>query len=162
MVVKNNSKANYVSGNVAYDYEKQKKVTKEVKPSSNIKPKKKKVNKNKDKIKIKLMLSIGIVFFMAFIVVGRYTTILTLSSEVRADKKEVEKIQKENQNLNVDIAKLNNLNVMEDAIAKYGLIKPTSENTYFISVNPLDKKDTKEDSKKSALTTTQRILGLIY
>ncbi|WP_152668141.1 FtsB family cell division protein [Clostridium cylindrosporum] len=162
--MKNNypKSSGYVYGNVAYDYEKQKKVVKERKPTESLKPKKKK-SKNKAKIKIKVMLTVFVIFAMAFITVGRYTTILTLSSEIRSEKMEVEKVQKENQNINVDLAKLNNLKAIEDvAISKYGMVKPTKENTYFVSVNPLSKNVTKENKKESALTTMQRILGLIY
>lgn len=165
MVVKNNNPrtSGYVYGNAAYDYEKQSKVVKEKQKQEVQRPKKKKIKKNKVKVKLKLMLAVAIIFVMSFITVGRYTTILALSSDIRSQKGEVQKIQKENQNINVELAKLNNLKTIEsDAINKYFMVKPTKETTYFINVKPLKSENAKVDKKETALNAVQRILGLIY
>ena len=150
----------YVYGNTAYDLEVQRKTVKEEKVSQVPKPKKRK-SKKKYKIKLKIISSVAMIFIMAFIVVGRYTTILTLSNEVRSEKQEIQNIQKENANIKVELAKLNNLEEIKNiATSKYGMIKPTKDVTYYLSVKPLGEET--KDNKKSALTKMQRILGLIY
>lgn len=163
MVRKNNnpkaSGNDYVYGSTAYDYDKHKKIDKSKKPVQKSKVK----NKKSKSKKLRLVLCVGVIFFMAFITVGRYTTILTLSSNVREQRKSIEEIQKSNQDIKVKLAKLNDTKAIEEvAINKYNMVYPTNENTYFISVKPLSDKSKKIDKKESALTTMQRILGLIY
>lgn len=165
LVMKNNnpkaSGNDYIYGSTAYDYEKPKKSIKDKKPIEKPKVKKKKSNKNK--AKLKLMLSVSVVFLMAFITVGRYTAILTLSSDIRDQKQEVQNIQKDNQNVKVELAKLNNTkDIEQEAINKHKMTYPTKENTIFISVAPLKSESPKDKQTESALTTMQRILGLIY
>lgn len=164
MVMKNNNPrtSGYVYGNTAYDYETRKKVVKEKKPLESPKPKRKKAKKSKVKVKIKLMSAVAIIFVMAFITVGRYTTILALSSDIRSQKGEIESIKKDNQNINVELAKLNNLNAIEsDAKNKYSMVKSTKDNTYYINVKPLKSEASKVEKKESALTALQRMLGLV-
>ncbi|MEG0370669.1 MAG: septum formation initiator family protein [Clostridium sp.] len=163
--MKNNNPnaSGYVYGNAAYDYEKQREVIRQKPPLEEQKPKpiKKKSKKSKVKAKLRILSIVGMLFVMSFIAVGRYTAILTLSTDIRTQKTEVKKVQKENQNISVELAKFNNLKYIEnDAIMKYNMIRPSD--THFIDVKPLSSNVTKSQHKESALTTVQRILGLIY
>ncbi|MEF9951810.1 MAG: hypothetical protein RR840_00315 [Clostridium sp.] len=161
-MVRKNNKPNsreYVYGSVAYDYKK-----KQVEKQGLQKPVKKKVRKSKSrvKLKVKVLGMVAAIFIMSFVCVGRYTAILALSTDIRAQKTAVSTLQSENQNISVELAKKNNLKAIEaDAINIHNMVRPTKESTFFISVNPLGDKDTKP-SKDSALSTMQRVLGLIY
>lgn len=164
LVVKNKNlktSNSYVYGSSAYDYDKHREPIEPKKPVRKVKTKKKKIRRKK----LKLILGVAVIFSMAFVSVGRYTTILTLSADIRAQKKEVQAIQKDNQNLKVELAKLNNTRAIEEeAVSKYQMTYPTNKNTYYISVQPLTDKEEKGKNmeKQSALTTVQKILGLIY
>ncbi|MEF9933733.1 MAG: hypothetical protein RR539_01235 [Clostridium sp.] len=161
MVRKNNnpSSREYVYGSTAYDYKKN-----NVEKESLQKPKNKRVKKSKNKVKVKLKVLgiVAVLFILSFVCVGRYTAILALSTDIREQKTVVSKLQSENQNISVELAKKNNLKAIEaDAINIHNMVEPTKENTFFISVNPLGDNQTKPN-KESALSTMQRILGLIY
>lgn len=146
----------YVYGNVAYD----------VKPRVK-KPSKKRVivtkkRKNSLAKKLKLMSAVGILFIVSFITLCRFATIVNLSNEIRKVRTEVASMQKENENIRVEIAKKDNIKQIEMlATKKYGMVAVESKNTVFMTVKPLTAVSNVKQNE-TAFHMIQRILGLIY
>ncbi|EYE88435.1 hypothetical protein Q428_07915 [Fervidicella metallireducens AeB] len=150
------SRNTYMYGNVAYD----------VKPRVK-KPTKKRViitkkKKNSLAKKLKLMSAVGILFIVSFITLCRFATIVNLSNEIRKVRAEVVSLQKDNENIRVEIAKKDNIKQIEMlATKKYGMVAVESENTVFMKVEPLTAVSN-TNQKETAFHMIQRVLGLIY
>lgn len=155
MVKSEKQRKRYTYGNVAYDIEP------EIKEKSQKIHKKKRNNKKNLKVKLKLMSTIITIFLISFLLVCRFTTIISMSNEVRQIRAQVEDMQKENDNIKVEIATLNNIKNIEDiAVSKEGMIAPNPDEIYYVKVKPLTLPVEKQ--KASAFHTIQKFLGLIY
>jgi cell division protein FtsL len=155
MVKNKNSIKSYTYGNVAYDMQPEK--------ESKIKRKARKVKKtNTDlRAKLKVIAMIGMIFVFSFLTISRFTVIISMSADVRGIKKEITKIQKENENIKVELATMDNIKKIEDyAVNKYGMVVPERNQIVYIDVKPLT--NSSEETKFTAFQTIQKLLGLIY
>ena len=155
MVNNNVSKYTYNYGNTAVELKPE--VKREEKPQI----KKQRRPKNNLKLKVKMMSIIVIVGVFSFLTLLRFASIVNLQSEIRNVKKEIVEIQKENENIRVQIAKQNNLKKIEElAVSQYKMVEPKLDSILYVDVKPLSLPEEKE--KTTALDFVQRLLGLIY
>ena len=105
-----------------------------------------KVSKAQKKRQIQLTLLVAVIFILLLLISYRNSQINEKFSEVQNLKKEVSSIQKENEQLKVNIENgLNSNNIEKLAKEKLGMQKLTSKQTKYIS---LPKKDYVESAKE--------------
>ena len=105
-----------------------------------------KVSKAQKKRQIQLTLIVAVIFILLLLISYRNSQINEKFSEVQNLKKEVSSIQKENEQLKVNIENgLNSNNIEKLAKEKLGMQKLTSKQTKYIS---LPKKDYVESAKE--------------
>lgn len=144
----------YTYGNVAYDYEPE--IKKKVK-SPKVPRTKKKANS-----KLKLIKMIVIVFVMAFMVTVRFTAIMNINSDIRQLKTDIKTVQQDNENIKVEIAKLNNIRNLEKlAVEKEGMRVPSANEVFYVDVKPLTlSTDTKKT--ETTLSLIKQLFGALY
>jgi cell division protein FtsL len=155
-MVNNNASVNsYNYGNTAVEFKP------EVKRVVTKQPKRKKSAKNESKLKLKMVAVVGVVCIFSFLTLLRFASIINIQGNIRLMKEEIVKIQKDNENIRVDIAKQNNLKKIEEAaVHKYSMATPEINQILYVDVKPLA--ILQEEDKTTALQFVQRLLGLIY
>lgn len=148
--------SNYTYGSVAYDFEptvvEKKKINK---------GKSKKVNSKKAKNRLRLISFIGLMSVLSLFVLSRYSHIVKMTYDVRSIKKEIVKMQKQNDNVAVEIAKHNNIrNIETAALNQYGMIVPPKDMVIYVDIKPLTPLE--EENKSENNSFIHRILGFIY
>ena len=107
----------------------------------------KKMQKTEQVKNIKIMLYIGIIFALLFVIGYRNALVAQEYSELKNLKIELSKIEKENEQLEVNIESKTNLSVIEKkAKEELGMKKLDESQTVYIS---LDKKDYIESAAES-------------
>lgn len=148
-----NNKA-YMKGSVAYKLEEKKDL--ETKQEKSKKIKKKPYNF------AKFVVMVIFVSLISFALLVRFFSILKLNAEIRSIKKEIKLMQDENDNLRVEIAKLNNIKDIDRiAVQKYGMIIPHPSDVHYLEVTPLNIADNEEKKQNNNLAFIYRLLGLI-
>jgi cell division protein FtsL len=155
-MVKNNMPSNnYTYGNTAVE------LIPEIKREEKREVKIKRKPKNKFGLKIKMICVIGIVCVFSFLTLLRFASIINLQGNIRTIKGDIVKIQKDNENLRVNIALQNNLKKIEEvAVNQYKMVEPQLNSIIYVDVKPLTLPEEKE--KTTAFQFVQRFLGLIY
>lgn len=153
VMVKN--KSSYTYGNVAYDFETE--VKREEKNLKNIKPN----NKKKTKAKLKLMVYVAGLFLLSFLSLCRFASIIRITNNIYAVKKEIKQVEKSNEDLKVAMAKYNNIKNIESVAVSKGMVVPSSDCIVYLDVQPLTSLEEKE-VKYDKYSFVKRILGLIY
>ena len=154
MIVAN--KENLVRGNtvLAPQYQpKEDNSYKKLKESSN----KAKLNSKNKKLKNKLgtLRNIAIVFVVGVTLVGRYSVIYNMQYNLDELDSKISSLNKENDNLKVELVKYQNLQLIEEAaINKLGMVKPETKNAIYCDMNKQLFKDIKnktnnEDKKEN-------------
>lgn len=156
VMVKNKKSAKpYTYGNVAYDIQPEKESNRKRKAQKSKKP------NTALRAKLKIIGMVGILFIFSFLTISRFTVIISMSADVRGIKKQITNIQKENENIKVELANLDNIRKIEDyAVNKYGMVVPEKNQIVFVDVKPLT--NSSEETKFTAFQTIQKLLGLIY
>jgi hypothetical protein len=143
----------YIHGSVAYELEP------EINPK--IVKKVKKARKNKNLHKYNTVGKLLIIFVLAFLLVYRFTMIMSRTYEIRDTKTQISQLNGDNENIRIGLAEKNNIKSVEEiATQKRGMIVPDSKNIMYISVKPLTLSSGKYN--QSAFQAVQRLLGLIY
>jgi cell division protein FtsL len=155
MVKSKNQGQSYTYGNIAYDIKPEKKKIKKKKRSV------KKQSNVKVKDKLKLISYIGVVFLLAFLTIARFTVILKMSADIRDVKSQIKRVQKDNENIRVELARIDNIKSIEEiAVSQYGMVVPKREQIVYVDVKPINR--AVEKPKQTAFQMIQRLLGLIY
>jgi cell division protein FtsL len=145
----------YTYGNVAYDIQSEKKSKKRIKTRKN-----KKTN-TALRAKLKIIGMIVMIFIFSFLTISRFTVIISMSADVRSIKREITNMQKENENIRVELARMDNIKEIENkAVTQLGMIVPEKNQIVYMDVKPLA--ESTENTKASAFQTIQKLLGLIY
>ncbi|MEA5008388.1 hypothetical protein [Clostridium tyrobutyricum] len=143
LIVMNEDKI--ISGNNAIqpEYETYKPTVKKVKVKKNNR-------KKQTKHKIKVMRNIGIVFVIGVVLIARYSIIYNMQMQLNSTQNRVDKINKQNENLTVELVKYNNLGYIEDtAINKLHMIQPQKSSAVYADLNKtIIKEDPSKDKKK--------------
>jgi len=151
MVMANKNNRYATSGNNALKVQKvEKKQVKKVK----------KVKQNRNiKAKLKFIKLVAILFFASIFTLSRFALIMKMNANVRELKKQVSTVKKENENLIVDLAKINNIkNIETMAVTKYNMVNPKTEEVNFVDVKQMA---FTEKNNKTTFKLFQRIVGLI-
>lgn len=93
----------------------------------NKKKKLKKNRKNKTRLnnKVKVIRNIILTFIVGLVLVGRYCAIYNMQMELNLTKNNINEINRENENLKVELVKYNNLQYIEDiATNKLQMLPP--------------------------------------
>jgi len=114
-------------------------------------------NSNKKNInkKIIVMRNIMIAFIVGITLVGRYCIIYNLQSKLNTTKQNIAVLNKENENLKVELVKYNNIQYIEDvAVNKLGMVTPDRNHAIYanISKNNIITADSKSNESKNAVT----------
>lgn len=140
-------KESYVQGSSALAPEV---VTKQKKKNNS--NKRKRIKVNQDKIvrnKLKIIRNIFCIFVVGVIIVGRYSKIYGLQREVNSINSTISKLNKENENLRVQLVKYSNIQYVEElSTNKLKMIKPDKNNLVYCDLKKqLVKVDNKLEDK---------------
>lgn len=92
-------------------------------------------NKNFNK-KVVVMRNIMIAFIVGITLVGRYCIIYNLQSELNTTKQNIVALNKENENLKVELVKYNNIQYIEEAaINKLGMVTPDRNDAIYADIS---------------------------
>ncbi|CCJ33356.1 MULTISPECIES: FtsB family cell division protein [Caloramator] len=145
----------YMRGSVAYKLEEKKTIEAQQERS-------KKVEKKSKKNFAKFVITVVFISFISFALLVRFFYILKLNAEIRSIKKEIKLMQDENDNLRVEIAKLNNIKDIDRiAVQKYGMIVPHPSDVHYLEVTPLNIADKEDEKTNNKMAFIYRLLGLI-
>lgn len=155
VMVNNNVSVNsYTYGNTARE------LVPEIKRERKPQVKQRKNPKNALKAKFKIMLSIVAICAISFLILLRFASIVNMQGNIKIVKEDIAKLQKNNENIKVDIALHNNLKNIEDAAVKgHNMTVPQLESIYYVDVKPLTLPEKEENT--TALSFLSRLLGLI-
>ena len=95
-------------------------------------------NSNKKNInkKIIVMRNIMIAFIVGITLVGRYCILYNLQSELNTTRQNIAALNKENENLKVDLVKYNNIQYIEDvAVNKLGMVTPDRNHAIYANIS---------------------------
>lgn len=108
--------------------------------------KKRRKAKQRLKRKVKIIRNISLCFIVGLIFVGRYGVIYNMQMELNSTKTNINEINRENENLKVELVKYNNLQHIEDtAVNKLQMIRPDKSAAVYTN---LDKENIKITEKK--------------
>lgn len=92
---------------------------------------KKNINK-----KIVIMRNIMIAFIVGITLIGRYCIIYNLQSELNTTRQNIVALNKENENLKVELVKYNNIQYIEDvAVNKLGMVTPDRNDAIYADIS---------------------------
>lgn len=114
--------------------------------------KRKRIKVNHDKIirnKLKIIRNIFCIFVVGVIIIGRYSKIYGLQREVNSINSTINKLNKENENLRVQLVKYSNIQYVEElSTNKLKMIKPDKNDlVYYDLKKQLVKVDNKLEDK---------------
>lgn len=96
--------------------------------------KKKKTNKSKKKLAI--IGKIVMIFIVGTIIIGRYSKIYNMQKQLNNVNNGIVKLNKENENLKVELVKINNIKSIEDtAVGKFKMLAPTKDNLIYCDLS---------------------------
>lgn len=94
-----------------------------------------KKNKKISNEKLKTIRNIGIAFVIGVTLIGRYSMIYGMQRELNAMDVQINTINKDNENLRVELVKFNNLQYIEDvATKKLNMVSPTKSNIMYCNL----------------------------
>ena len=119
-------------------------------------------NKKNIHKKIIVIRNIMIAFIVGITLVGRYCIIYNLQSELNTTKQNISALNKENENLKVDLVKYNNIQYIEDvAVNKLGMVTPDRNDAIYadVSKKTIISAESKSNEGKNAVTA---VAGKIF
>lgn len=112
------------------------------------------------KKKFAIMRNIMIAFIVGITLVGRYCIIYSLQEELNKTTQNITALNKENENLKVELVKYNNIQYIEDtAVNKLGMVTPDRNDAIYadISKNTIIASESSNDSNKSISVLAEKI-----
>lgn len=115
-----------------------------------------KKNPNNSRKKLSIMRKILMVFIFGTIIIGRYSKIYNMQKQLNNINNSIVKLSKENENLKVELVKMNNIKSIEDtAIGKLKMSTPTKENMIYCDMSKeifkLNKNTDEENNKNKGI-----------
>lgn len=89
----------------------------------------------KNKIKAKIMLAIVIGFFIGVSMIYRYSAIYTLGNKLQAAQLDAQNMQKNNENLELQLAKFNNLQNLQQKANALQMVQPDKNSAVYVDLN---------------------------
>ena len=97
--------------------------------------KQKKIKQRRLNDKIKFMRNVVVMFIIGIVLVARYSSIYSMQMELSDIKSNINKVNRENQNLTVELVGYNNLQYIEDtAINRLHMVAPDKKNAVYIDL----------------------------
>ncbi|KAA8668112.1 hypothetical protein F3O63_14875 [Clostridium sp. HV4-5-A1G] len=151
MIVMNEE--NIINGNAALQPE-----YKPYRKHSNKIHKKKDVNRQaKVKKKLKVILNICVFFVVGLTLIYRYSIIYNMQTELNSVESNISDINRQNENLTVELVKYNNLKYIEEnAMNKLKMVVPNKQNAVYIN---LDKPIIKAQKDVNGIETQKGMLN---
>lgn len=119
--------------------------------------KEKKLRQKRLKGKIKIIRNITLAFTVGVILIGRYCVIYNMQQQLNSIGNNINEINRDNENLKVELVKYNNIQYIEDAaVSKLHMIPPDKGTAVQAD---LDKEVIKASDKKSDNQTYKSIWG---
>lgn len=143
---------NYTYGNLAYEMPAEKKENKKISSSKKTRP--------SVKLKLRAITYVLAIFSLSFLVLLRFSYIYKINSDIRAVKQELKVAENNNENVRVEIAKLNNIKSIEDAALKAGMIIPDKANIRYVNAKPLTA--VQQEPELHTVSLMQRLFGIIF
>ncbi|MBV1817840.1 cell division protein FtsL [Clostridium cochlearium] len=111
---------------------------------------------NNSRKKLSIIGKILTVFIVGTIIIGRYSKIYNMQKQLNNINNSIVKLNKENENLKVELLKLNNIKSVEDiAIGKLKMSVPTKENMIYCDMSKeifkLNKNANEEKNKNKGI-----------
>jgi cell division protein FtsL len=105
--------------------------------------------------KVKIIRNIALTFIVGLVLVGRYSIIYNMQKELNSIKSNINTINRENENLKVELVKFNNIQFIEDtAINKLHMVRPDKSLAIYTD---LDKEIVQSTEKKKETEEQQNI-----
>ena len=143
---------NYTYGNLAYEIPAEEKENQKVSSAKN--------KKTSVKLKLRAITYVLAIFSLSFLVLCRFAYIYKVNNDLRAVNQELKVAENNNENVSLEIAKLNNIKNIEDTALKAGMVIPDKVNIHYISAKPLTAEPVEPEQKTASLV--QRLFGIIY
>jgi len=105
--------------------------------------------------KVVIMRNIMIVFIVGITIIGRYCMIYSLQDQLNTTQHNISALNKENENLKVELVKYNNIQYIEDvAVNKLGMVTPDRNDAIYadISKNTIIASETESKESKNAVS----------
>lgn len=117
-------------------------------------------NKKKNtRSKLKVIRNIAIVFAVGIMLIARYSIIYNMQNELSSTQNRVNELNRENENLTVDLVKYNNLQYIEDnAVKKLHMAEPEKSLAVYAD---LDKPVVKQEESHKSGKKFSSILNII-
>ncbi|MEW9093651.1 MAG: cell division protein FtsL [Clostridiaceae bacterium] len=101
------------------------------------------------KNKFKVIRNISLVFIVGVTIVGRYGQIYSMQRELNGLNKKISDINKDNENLRIELVKYNNLSLIEEiATTKLKMVKPTKADIIYVDMTKEAMKAGEDGKKK--------------
>ncbi|MFL0195515.1 hypothetical protein ACJDU8_08040 [Clostridium sp. WILCCON 0269] len=111
----------------------------------------------KVKKKLQVIRNIGLAFTVGLILVYRYSIIYDMQTELNSVEVNISEVNRQNENLKVDLVKYNNLQYIENsAINKLHMVVPNQANAAYVN---LDKQTIKTQEDIDEIKTQKGILN---
>lgn len=93
--------------------------------------------KNKSaKNKLKIIRNISLTFLIGVTLIGRYSKIYNLQKQLNTINGDITMLNKDNENLKVELVKFSNIQYVEDiATKKLGMVRPTKDSIIYCDMN---------------------------
>ncbi|PRR86588.1 Cell division protein FtsL [Clostridium luticellarii] len=128
--------------------------------------KKKNINRQaKVKKKLKVLLSICVFFIIGLTLIYRYSVIYNMQTELNSLESNISSINKQNENLTVELVKYDNLEYIEKnaANSRMGMIVPDKGNAVYVNLNrPIIKAQSDLDEAKKQKGILDKLKQLIW
>ncbi|WP_027624725.1 septum formation initiator family protein [Clostridium lundense] len=124
-------KENYINGSTVlapqFEPKREKKKDDKLEKQTEIKNRNKRV-----KNKFKILRNIALTFLVGVILIGRYSKIYNLQKQLNTTGQNINTLNKENENLKVELVKFSNVQYIEEiATKKLQMVKPTKESIIY-------------------------------
>lgn len=135
------------------------------KKRAKVKPRKRKKSNNKKKILITLKVGATIVItgFICFTMLYRYSLIYTNQKQLISLQGEISTIKEKNEELKVNLLKLNNISAVEQSATKdLNMIAPDSSNVAYYNLEKTSPKDENTNKKGTVALLVDKLKNILF
>lgn len=134
------------------------------KTDGNIHKKKNISRQKKVKKKLKVLLNICVFFIIGLTLIYRYSVIYNMQTELNSVESNISDINRQNENLTVELVKYNNLEYIEkNAESKLNMVVPDKGNAVYTNLNkPIIKNQVDTDKIKTQKGILNKLKQLIW
>lgn len=117
----------------------------------------------KVKKKTRTLKNIGIVFVLGVTLIGRYCAIYNMQKNLSEVKTQISTLNKENENLRVELVKFNNMVYIEDiAVNKLHMVRPEKSLAIHLNLSKDNFEDTLSENDIKHESLLQKIKNILF